>query len=129
MDAVNELSSEQISDKKLEGEFELNKNKNPLLNFVFPKQEKVCLQKRQISMDPSFSLPTYSTPVSRKPSFEGVPCNNSYILPYKGKTEHFRYVSKMEDSGDCSHFSSENRDCFTIKTVNKLIDNNEVNEL
>ena len=55
--------------------------------------------------------------------------NVSYILPFRGKTEHFRQLTKIESGREASQPSSINRDCFTLKTLDKLIDNNEVSEL
>ena len=59
--------------------------------------------------------------MSRKASFEDTPKAQNFANPFRGKTEYLRNF-KAEESSDSQQFGNYR----TIKTVNKLVDNNEV---
>jgi len=78
-------------------------------------------------MQQEFSSPFNISPmISRKASFENTPKTASvYTSPFIGKTEYFKSYKEEESSDNSQMFSNHNK-CCTIKTFNKLVDNNEV---
>ena len=64
--------------------------------------------------------------MSRKASFENTPKAQNFANALRGKTEYFKNFKEEEESSDNSQLQSEHGNNITIKTMNKLVDNNEV---